>query len=80
MLGELANNEIGACNNNQNAAQSFALPDDIDDLIDASDTYLPEDVWMEYVATLPLNTPTTELHRIKPMFISAVASYMGVDE
>lgn len=80
MFGELANNEIEACNNNQNVAQSFALPDDIDDLIDASETYSPEDVWMEYVATLPLDTPTAELHRIKPMFIDSVTTYMGMDE
>lgn len=80
MLCELANNDNSGRTNNLGASVSFDLPDNIDVLIDASETYLPEDVWMEYLATLPLNTPTAELHRLKPLFISAVTDYMGEDE
>lgn len=81
MLGELANNNnttTGA--NNHCEALLFALPADIDNLIDACETYSPIDVWMKYLATLPLDTAREELHRIKPLFIEAVTEYMGVDE
>ncbi|ENC6657610.1 hypothetical protein ABKY47_002059 [Aeromonas hydrophila] len=80
MLCELANNDHAGRTNNHGAAFSFDLPDDIDVLIDASETYSPEDIWMVYLATLPLDTPTAELHRIKPLFIMAVTEYVGEDE
>lgn len=80
MMGEQTNNEGSTRANNQGVLQSFTLPDDIDDLIEASGTYSPDDVWMEYLATLPVDTPTPELHRLRQQFAIAVAEYMGVDE
>lgn len=80
MLGELVNYNNTAGANNLGEAQPFALPEDIDNLIDICETYLPVDVWMAYLLTLPLDTPKEELQRIRPLFIEAVAEYMGVDE
>lgn len=80
MFGELANYNSTPGANNLSEAPPFALPADIDNLIDACDTYLPVDVWMAYLLTLPLDTTKGEIRRIQPLFIEAVAEYMGVDE
>lgn len=80
MLGELANNNYTTGANNHCEVPPFALPADIDNLIDDCETYSPIDVWMKYLATLPLETTREELHRIKPLFIETIAEYMGVDE
>ena len=80
MIGERTNSGETARTNNNGGLHSFELPEDIDNLIDACETYSPGDVWMEYLATLPMDTTKSELHRLRAQFVTAVAEYMGADE
>ncbi len=58
-----------------------ALPDNIEEMISAcentSDQITPVDVWMEYLATLPLSTSREELHTLNARFMPAIREYLG---
>lgn len=57
------------------------LPENIEDLIRACenlcDQITPVDVWMEYLATLPLSTSREDLHALKAQFMPAIREYLG---
>ncbi len=58
------------------------LPENIDDLIDSCDSnddtgfVMPTDVWMKYLATLPLSTSREELHALNARFMPATWEYL----
>lgn len=59
-----------------------ALPDNIEEMISAcentGDQITPVDVWMEYLATLPLSTSREELHVLNARFMPAIREYLGM--
>ncbi|WCH21560.1 hypothetical protein [Aeromonas salmonicida] len=59
-----------------------ALSDNIEEMISAcentGDQLAPVDVWMEYLATLPLSTSREELHELNARFIPAIREYLGM--
>lgn len=59
-----------------------ALPDNIEEIISAcentGDQIAPEDVWMEYLATLPLSTSREDLHALNARFMPAIREYLGM--
>ncbi|WP_429169343.1 hypothetical protein [Aeromonas hydrophila] len=80
MYHELATSDEDSSANNRMTAGQYELPEDIEEIIEASLSYSPTDVWMAYLATLPTDTPKDELRRIAPLFKEAVAEYLGVAE
>lgn len=60
------------------------LPENIEELIDACDIDIdtgcvkPVDVWMEYLATLPLSTSREDLHALNTRFMPAIREYLGM--
>ncbi len=76
MPGEEANyNKTTSPNNSANQA-NFALPEDIEDLIEKCEEITPCDIWMEYLATLPTDTSREELARVRPLFLEAATLYL----
>ncbi len=59
------------------------LPENIEELIEACDIDIdtgcvkPVDVWMEYLAALPLSTSREELHTLNTRFMPAIREYLG---
>lgn len=80
MYQEVATGDEDSSANNRMAAGQYELPEDIEEIIEASLSYSPTDVWMAYLATLPMDTPLEELRRIGPLFREAIAEYLGVAE
>ncbi|EPC4024979.1 hypothetical protein ACRZOU_000667 [Aeromonas salmonicida] len=60
------------------------LPENIEELIEACGIDIdtgcvkPVDVWMEYLATLPLSTSREELHALNARFMPAIREYLGM--
>lgn len=60
------------------------LPENIEELIEACDIDIdtgcvkPVDVWMEYLATLPLSTSRENLHALNARFMPAIREYLGM--
>ncbi len=60
------------------------LPENIEELIEACDIDIdtgcmkPVDVWMEYLATLPLSTSREDLHALNAQFMPAIREYLGM--
>lgn len=80
MYNEQATGDEESGANNRMAAGQYELPEDIEEIIEASLSYSPTDVWMAYLATLPMETTKDEIRRIAPLFKEAVAEYLGVAE
>lgn len=56
------------------------IPLNIETLIENSITGEPQDVWMEYLTTLPLDTEPCEISRLHPLFLREIEDYLGVSE
>lgn len=56
------------------------IPPNIETLIENSITGEPQDVWMEYLTTLPLDTEPSEISRLHPLFLREIEDYLGVNE
>ncbi|MEL3920332.1 hypothetical protein [Aeromonas enteropelogenes] len=60
------------------------LPENIEELIESCDIDIdtgcvkPVDVWMEYLATLPLSTSREDLHALNAQFMPAIREYLGM--
>lgn len=58
------------------------LPENIEEMIGACEinwgSVTPVDVWMEYLATLPLSTSREELHVLNAQFMPAIREYLGM--
>jgi len=58
------------------------LPENIEEMIGACEinwgSVTPVDVWMEYLATLPLSTSRKELHALNARFMPAIREYLGM--
>ena len=58
------------------------LPESIEEMISTSENtcgaVTPVDVWMEYLATLPLSTSREELHALNTRFMPAIREYLGM--
>lgn len=57
-----------------------ALPYNIESIIGSALTTSPNDIWMAYLATLPVETSSKELQNIQDRFMPAIQAYIEENE
>lgn len=57
-----------------------ALPYNIESIIGSALSSSPNDIWMAYLATLPVETSNKELQGIQEQFMPAVQAYIEENE
>ncbi|MGL5293632.1 MAG: hypothetical protein ACRC9V_07720 [Aeromonas sp.] len=72
-----ANNQLPTATSAEMPATCFALPNNIEDLITMAESEEPDDVWMKYMATLPVTITMEELIAEKSLFTAAIIEYLA---
>lgn len=62
------------------AIMNKALPYNIESIIGSALSNSPNDIWMAYLATLPVETSDKELQEIQARFMPAVQAYIEENE